>query len=67
MNVHPPGWQLHNWTNYDKTEAEKRKGHTPSVDEVCSMAWQCICEGATGLVFYIVVRRETTMAAAKAE
>ena len=50
-----PLWQvpqLHNWANYDQTEAEKRKGHTPSVDEVRSMAWQCICEGATGLVFY---------------
>ncbi len=50
-----PMWQvpqLHNWANYDKTEAEKQRGRTPTYDEVRSMAWQCICEGATGLVFY---------------
>lgn len=36
-----PMWhvpQLHNWAK--------------TYDEVRSMAWQCICEGATGLVFY---------------
>lgn len=50
-----PLWQVpqaHNWANYWKTEAEKKKGRTPSFDEERSMAWQCICEGATGLVFY---------------
>jgi len=50
-----PLWQvpqLHNWANYAKTEAEKKRGRTPTFDEVRSMAWQCICEGATGLVFY---------------
>lgn len=50
-----PMWQvpqLHNWANYAKSEPEKRRGRTPSVDEVRSMAWQCVCEGATGLVFY---------------
>ena len=50
-----PMWQvpqLHNWANYDKSEAEKKRGRTPTYDEVRSMAWQCICEGATGLVFY---------------
>jgi hypothetical protein len=50
-----PMWQvpqLHNWANYAKSEAEKARGRTPSVEEVRSMAWQCICEGATGLVFY---------------
>jgi hypothetical protein len=49
-----PIWQvpqLHNWANYHKGEAEK-KSHTPTFDEKRSMAWQCICEGATGLVFY---------------
>lgn len=50
-----PMWQvpqLHNWANYRKT-AEERKGcHTPTFDEIRSMAWQCIAEGATGLVFY---------------
>ena len=50
-----PLWQvpqLHNWANYAKTDAEKKRGRTPTFDEVRSMAWQCICEGATGLVFY---------------
>ena len=50
-----PMWQvpqLHNWANYAKTDSEKRKGRTPTCDEVRSMAWQCIAEGATGLVFY---------------
>jgi hypothetical protein len=50
-----PMWQVpqvHNWGNYTKSEAEKKRGRTPTYDEVRSMAWQCICEGATGLVFY---------------
>jgi hypothetical protein len=50
-----PLWQvpqLHNWANYAKTDAERERGHTPSFAEVRSMAWQCIAEGATGLVFY---------------
>jgi hypothetical protein len=48
-----PLWQVpqaHNWGNYE--EADKKKGRTPSYAEKRSMAWQCICEGATGLVFY---------------
>ena len=48
-----PMWQVpqaHNWGNYE--EADKKKGRTPSYAEKRSMAWQCICEGATGLVFY---------------
>lgn len=50
-----PIWQvpqLHNWANYAKSDAEKKRGRTPTFAEVRSMAWQCICEGATGLVFY---------------
>jgi len=50
-----PMWQvpqLHNWANYHKSEADDPKLHTPTFDEVRSMAWQCIAEGATGLVFY---------------
>jgi len=50
-----PMWQVpqaHNWANYAKTETEEQGAHTPSYDEKRSMAWQCICEGATGLVFY---------------
>jgi hypothetical protein len=50
-----PMWQvpqLHNWANYEKIEPHKPTLHTPTFDEVRSMAWQCIAEGATGLVFY---------------
>ena len=50
-----PMWQvpqLHNWANYARSDGEKKGGRTPTYDEVRSMAWQCICEGATGLVFY---------------
>lgn len=50
-----PLWQvaqLHNWANYAKNEAERKGGRTPTYDEMRSMAWQCIAEGATGLVFY---------------
>jgi len=50
-----PLWQvpqLHNWANYAKTPEDRAKGRTPTPAEKRSMAWQCICEGATGLVFY---------------
>lgn len=50
-----PVWQvpqLHNWANYAQTDAQRQQGRTPTYDEVRSMAWQCICNGATGLVFY---------------
>lgn len=50
-----PLWQvpqLHNWANYEKHLPAAKQAHTPSYDEVRSMAWQCIAEGATGLVFY---------------
>jgi hypothetical protein len=48
-----PLWQVpqaFNLINYD--EAGQQKGRTPSYVEKRSMAWQCICEGALGLVFY---------------
>jgi hypothetical protein len=50
-----PVWQVpqvHNWANYATTAEEKQRCHTPTFDELRSMAWQCIAEGATGLVFY---------------
>lgn len=50
-----PVWQVpqaFNWSNYGEGEVEYRHARTPSYDEERSMAWQCICEGATGLVFY---------------
>lgn len=50
-----PVWQvpqLHNWINYKNGDGQSDSYHTPTRDEVRSMAWQCICEGAKGLVFY---------------
>ena len=46
-----PVWmvpQIMSWKCYDP----KGNGRTPTFDEMRSMAWQCLCEGATGLVFY---------------
>ncbi len=44
--------QVFNWGNYQKDEATKAKFRAPSLEEMRSMAWQSIAEGATGLVFY---------------
>ncbi len=49
-----PLWQVpqvFNWANYRKGETA-RYGRTPTYDEMRSMAWQCIAEGATGLILY---------------
>jgi hypothetical protein len=46
-----PMWQvpqIFNFSAYERAE----KHRTPTYAEKRSMAWQCICEGATGLVFY---------------
>jgi hypothetical protein len=40
--------QIFNWNCYNKD----RGGRTPTYEEMRSMAWQCICNGANGLVFY---------------
>ncbi len=44
--------QVFNWGVYKKTEEEKKGQRPPTLQEMRSMAWQCLCEGATGLVFY---------------
>ncbi len=44
--------QVFNWGVYKKTEKERAGLRPPNLPEMRSMAWQCICEGATGLVFY---------------
>ena len=44
--------QVFNWANYRQAEAEKAKCRAPTFDEMRSMAWQSIVEGATGIVFY---------------
>lgn len=49
-----PLWQVpqvFNWANYHEKDA-KPGYRTPTFDEMRSMAWQCIAEGANGLVFY---------------
>ncbi|HQL71730.1 MAG TPA: hypothetical protein PLD58_01040 [Phycisphaerae bacterium] len=48
-----PAWmvpQVFNWGNYEK--GDKSRLRSPSYEEMRSMAWQCLCEGATGLIFY---------------
>jgi len=50
-----PMWQVpqvFNWANYWKDEERRKSARTPTFEEMRSMAWQCIAEGATGLVFY---------------
>lgn len=50
-----PVWmvpQVFNWANYRETEEEKKGLRPPTLAEMRSMAWQCITEGATGLIFF---------------
>jgi hypothetical protein len=50
-----PVWmvpQVFNWAAYGKTDEEKRAKFPPTLPEMRSMAWQCIVEGAKGLIFY---------------
>jgi hypothetical protein len=50
-----PVWmvpQVFNWACYSKTDAEKKSHRPPTCEEMRCMAWQCIAEGATGLIFY---------------
>jgi len=59
-----PVWmvpQVFNWACYKHREAEKRPCRPPTFDEMRCMAWQCIAEGATGLIFYswFDIRRDT--------
>jgi len=47
-----PLWQVpqsHSWGNY---RGHEKNARSPTYDEMRSMAWQCICEGANGIVFY---------------
>lgn len=50
-----PVWQVpqvFNWACYRTTEEEKRQCRPPTLDEIRSMTWQCIAEGANGIVYY---------------
>ncbi|HPO12417.1 MAG TPA: carbohydrate binding domain-containing protein [Candidatus Hydrogenedentes bacterium] len=44
--------QVFNWANYQKNETDKAAKRTPTFEEMRSMAWQSIAEGAMGIVFY---------------
>lgn len=43
--------QIFDWGAYRRTE-EKAEYRAPTFDEMRSMSWQCIAEGANGLVYY---------------
>lgn len=46
-----PFWmvpQVHNWDVYRETG----EGRPPTYEEVRCMTWQCICEGADGIIYY---------------
>ena len=43
--------QAMNWAHY-YTDERAGQSRAPSYDELRSMSWQCICEGATGLIYY---------------
>lgn len=44
--------QVFNWAMYQKNDADKAAKRTPTFEEMRSMAWQSIAEGAMGIVFY---------------
>ena len=48
-----PVWmvpQVFNWGAYKEANADRYR--QPTIDEVRSMTWQCLAEGAQGLIFY---------------
>ena len=44
--------QIFNWASYRKAPEGKEPYRSPTLQEMRSMAWQCIAGGANGLVFY---------------
>ena len=49
-----PVWmvpQAMNWAHY-YTDARKDQARAPTYAELRAMSWMCICEGATGLIYY---------------
>ena len=50
-----PLWQVpqaFNWAAYKKTPEERAKHRAPTEAELRSMCWQCVANGANGLVLY---------------
>ena len=61
-----PVWmvpQVMNWAVYRKTEEEKRGLRPPTLAELRSMSWQCLTEGAGGLIYYSFfdLKKDTTV------
>jgi hypothetical protein len=56
MGENHPIWmvpQMWSWrANWSEEESDRKGARTPTYDEMRSMAWQCICEGANGLIAY---------------
>ncbi len=50
-----PVWmviQAHNLGNYKELISDPQNYRSPTFDEMRNLAWQAICEGASGLIFY---------------
>jgi hypothetical protein len=50
-----PVWmvpQVFNWACYRQSDEEKQGLRPPTLDEMRSMTWQCLVQGARGLVYY---------------
>ena len=50
-----PLWQVpqaFNWAAYKKSPEERAKNRAPTEAELRAMCWQCVAEGANGLVLY---------------
>jgi len=51
-------WQIpqaFNWSLFPPSQDDaetKKKYRTPTIEEIRCMTWQCIAEGATGIIFY---------------
>jgi hypothetical protein len=61
-----PVWmvpQVFNWACYRKTEEEKQGLRPPTLAEMRSMTWQCLAEGAQGLIYYswFDIKRDTVV------
>ena len=61
-----PVWmvpQVFDWACYRETEEAKRGLRPPTLAEMRSMTWQCIAEGARGLVYYSFfdIKRDTVV------
>jgi hypothetical protein len=50
-----PVWmvpQVFNWACYKDSDEERKSSRPPTYEEMRSMTWQCVVNGAHGLIFY---------------